>query len=260
MNDLVSIIVACYNGAKYIDQCMESLVNQTYQNIEIIICDDCSTDSSKEKIQQWVDKDSRVRGIFLSSNRYAAAARNECIKLASGKYIAVQDVDDISELNRIEILHGKFMQDGRISIVSSSMKVFYNQLGDSNQIMQRKKRKPTKWTFLNGIPFFHPATMFTAECIRAVGGYAEGENTRRIEDYDLFARLYADGYKGINIDEPLYYYRQDKDCISRRSLKSRVQGISVMHKDFKLLKVYPLGYMFLFRPIIGYFIQCLKYR
>lgn len=259
VQDLVSVIIACYNGAEYLDQCMNSLVNQTYQNIEIIICDDCSTDSSKKKIEQWMNKDERIKAIFLERNCFAAAARNKCIKHAAGKYIVIQDVDDASAPDRIEKLVQAISSRNDLSIISSSMKVFYDHINDSDEVMHRKNARPTRWTFLTGIPFNHPASLFTTECLRTVNGYQEGDDTRRIEDYDLFARLYAAGYKGINLDEPLYYYRQDINCIARRTLLSRIRGLKVMHNDFKMLKVYPLAIPFLIKPILGYFRQYFKY-
>ncbi len=145
-------------------------------------------------------------------------------------------------------------------MISSSMSVFHDKPGDRKEVMSRKKELPNKWTFLTGIPHNHPATLFRTKCLKSVDGYAVRKKTRRIEDYDLFARLYAFGYKGINLNEPLYYYRQDYKCFTRRSLKSRIEGISVMHDDFKLLKVYPIAYPFLIKPILGYFWQLIKYR
>jgi len=259
-NNMVSIVVACYNGERFIDQCMRSLVNQTYTNIEIIICDDYSKDASRDLIRKWAEIDNRIKYIFLDKNNYSATARNRCIDMAKGKYIAIQDIDDISYENRIERLVFELEKKDEYSMISSSMSVFCDKPGDSEEIMSRNCRFPNKWTFLMGIPHNHPATLFKADCIKKIGGYAVGEKTRRIEDYDLFARLYAIGYKGINLSESLYYYRQDYNCIKRRSLKSRLEGISVMNRDFKMLKVYPIAYPFLLKPILGYFLQAIKYK
>lgn len=81
---LVSFIIPTYNAEKTIDRCLESVVNQTYENLEIICCDDCSTDETWNKLKEWAEKDSRVKIIKNEKNMRAAYTRNQCIKVARG--------------------------------------------------------------------------------------------------------------------------------------------------------------------------------
>ena len=94
MKNLISIVVPCYNVEKYIDKCLESLVNQTYKNIEIIVVNDCSTDNTYNKLVEWKEKDERIKLINNEKNSGLSFSRNTGIKNATGKYIGFIDSDD----------------------------------------------------------------------------------------------------------------------------------------------------------------------
>ncbi len=101
MNDLVSIIIPAYNVEKYVEKCINSVVNQTYERLEIIVINDGSTDNTKKILEQKAKKDKRIK-IISQHNRGLSAARNTGIKSAKGEYIAFIDGDDIIEPNFIE--------------------------------------------------------------------------------------------------------------------------------------------------------------
>ena len=98
MNNLVSIITPSYNSSKFIEECVNSVVSQTFQNWEMIIIDDYSNDNSRDIISELSEKDERIKYIFLEENVGAAEARNVAIKQSKGKYIAFLDSDDIWNL------------------------------------------------------------------------------------------------------------------------------------------------------------------
>lgn len=99
---IVSIITPSYNSSQYIRRTIDSIRSQTYQNWELIIIDDCSTDSSREVIQHYVDQDSRIKLICLEENSGAAVARNTGIKHAIGRFIAFLDSDDTWHPEKLE--------------------------------------------------------------------------------------------------------------------------------------------------------------
>lgn len=103
-NVIVSIVVPVYNTSKYLDECLSSLVNQTFRNIEIICVNDGSTDSSLEILRKWEDKDKRVIIIDSKVNHRQGWARNQAIKIAKGKYIGLVDSDDYVSENMYESL------------------------------------------------------------------------------------------------------------------------------------------------------------
>jgi len=257
-NPLVSIIIACYNGEKYIDMCLTSLVTQTYSNLEIIICDDASTDNSLCKLKEWAIKDNRIIVLHNESNLFAAATRNNCIAVAKGEYIAIQDIDDISDVNRIQVLI-ESINNTNFNFVSSSAGVFKDTPNKLVEIFSFKNEYPSKRSFLWGIPFFHPATMFTKECLMEVGGYRVAKETRRGQDYDLFMRLYSKGYRGRQLKNVLYYYRLDEGNFKRRDFNSTIGEIIIRWKGFGRLGLYPLALPFVVKPLLAHIIQIIKY-
>lgn len=94
MEELVSIITPCYNGSKYISETIDSVLNQTYSNWEMIVIDDGSRDNSSEIVNNYLKKDKRIR-LLQQENKGCAAARNNGIRNAKGRYIALLDADDV---------------------------------------------------------------------------------------------------------------------------------------------------------------------
>lgn len=128
----VSIILPVYNVGRYLRQCLNSIVNQSFKDIEIIIINDCSTDNSLQIINEYQKKDDRIFLINLKKNSGVSNARNEGIKIATGKYIAFIDSDDWIKQDFIEILFngiekGKYdVFAGTFSIYDDIKSVFYN--------------------------------------------------------------------------------------------------------------------------------------
>lgn len=240
---LVSVIIANYNSEGYIKNCIDSLREQTYNNLEIIICDDNSTDNSPAIIKDMPNIIFMKNGV----NSGAALSRNKCIKQSTGEYILIQDADDYSSTNRIEKLL-KAIVDNEVDFVSSGMARF-----DDNGVYDYfypKTAFPKKEDFLMNLPFVHAATLFKREALLNVGGYRVAKETRRGQDYDLFMRLYAKGYVGMNLFEPLYFYRDDKNTQKRRKYKYRIAESIIRYKGFKNMKLLPKGFIFVVKPLI----------
>lgn len=104
MLDLISIIVPVYNGERYLEECLKSLAEQTYKNIEIILVDDGSTDSSGKICDAWTQKDSRI-AVYHRANQGVSAARNYGIEKSNGKYLMFVDSDDWVREDIVELLH-----------------------------------------------------------------------------------------------------------------------------------------------------------
>lgn len=258
MEPLISIIIACYNAEDYIDQCLSSLVCQSYQNIEIIICDDCSTDDSYSVLTMWAKRDNRIKVLKNDVNSFAAYTRNKCIEHSHGEYIMIQDIDDYSHPERVEILLKAFKNNPTVSIISSPMATFNKDPNILTFPKKNKIKRPSKYSFLQGMPFSHPASMITRDCIVDVGGYRVAKDTKRCQDYDMFMRMYAKGYKGLCIDIPLYYYRLDDDNYKRRTFKARVGEYRIRLLGFKQLGMMPWAYLFTLRPFIAHAFQFCK--
>lgn len=256
---LVSVIIAVYNGAPYIDDCLTSIVGQTYKNLEIIICNDASTDNSGDLLEKWKDIDNRIIVIHNTENMYAGTSRNRCFKMAKGKYFCLQDIDDVSHIDRVEKLVS-VMENEDVDFVSSPMECFENSYTSVSSVMVQRKEYPTNKSFLWGISFNHPATMFSSKCIMTVNGYRISRETKRCEDYDLFMRLYQAGFKGKNISEPLYYYRYDKETIKRGATIDSILG------EYKVRKLnyrkfnfaFPIRILFSLKPFVSFVVSKIR--
>ena len=117
MNNKISIIVPVYNAEDYLKRCLDSLINQTYKNIEIIIIDDSSTDNSKEIIKKYASKDNRIRTFFSEINQGVSKSRNIGLKSFFGDYVLFMDSDDYLKDDALEIMLDrsiKYNADGSI--------------------------------------------------------------------------------------------------------------------------------------------------
>ena len=101
MNKLVSIITPSFNSSRFIDSCIDSVLNQDYKDWEMLIVDDCSQDNSREIILSYAKRDHRIKYFFLEKNIGAAEARNVAIRAAKGRYIAFLDSDDMWYFNKL---------------------------------------------------------------------------------------------------------------------------------------------------------------
>ena len=106
---LVSIVVPVYNAARFMDDTIQTVLNQTYQNWELLLVDDCSSDDSIQIIKKYLKKDKRIKLFKLSENSGAAIARNTGIDKAKGRYLAFLDADDLWVKNKLD-LQVAFMQ------------------------------------------------------------------------------------------------------------------------------------------------------
>jgi teichuronic acid biosynthesis glycosyltransferase TuaG len=137
-NPLVSIITPSYNSSRFIKDTIESVLNQTYLNWELLISDDCSTDNSVEIIKSYIKLDPRIKLFCLSSNVGAASARNISIKNAKGMFIAFLDSDDIWKNDKLE-RQVKFMQDNNYAFTFSSYDQMYENGVNLNRIIRAPK-------------------------------------------------------------------------------------------------------------------------
>lgn len=132
---LISVIVPVYNVEPYLDRCVNSLVSQTYKNLEIILVDDGSTDASPKMCDNWAEKDKRIR-VIHKNNGGAADARNAGLDLATGEYIAFVDSDDWIDLNYYEILYKQLIQ-SNAQIAASGVILSYDDHEDMTRYAQK---------------------------------------------------------------------------------------------------------------------------
>lgn len=116
--DKVSILVPVYNSSEYLKKCVESILNQTYENIELVLVDDGSTDSSRDIIEEFKNKDNRVKPVFIENNG-VANARNVAVDNATGEYFIYVDSDDWIEQDYIEKLYNLIIKENADIVVGN---------------------------------------------------------------------------------------------------------------------------------------------
>ena len=120
----ISLIIPIYNVEKYIEECLNSAINQTLKDIEIICINDCTKDNSMEIVEQFAKNDNRIKVIHHDKNKGLGAARNTGMKYANGEYLAFLDSDDYVDINFLECLYNK-AQETKADIVQSTILLFY---------------------------------------------------------------------------------------------------------------------------------------
>ena len=229
----VSIIMGIYNCAKTLPEAIDSIIAQTFTDWQLIMCDDGSIDNTYMVAKAYVDNDpSRFILLQNEHNMGLNHTLNRCLSEATGAYVARMDGDDISVPTRLEKEVRFLDENPEYSIVSSTMILFdeNGEWGKSQTI-----EKPTKRDFIKHSPVHsHAPCMIRREAYMAVGGYTEDKRMLRFEDVNLWYKLYAKGYIGYNISEPLYRMRDDRAAARRRSLKSRMNGVYVTYVGLKL--------------------------
>lgn len=244
----VTVIMGVYNisDRNIAKDALMSVVQQTFTDFDIIICDDGSNNDTLEVIQDILNDAPSVTYIKNPKNHGLAYSLNRCLELAQGEYIARMDIDDISYLNRFEKQVDFLDKNPSIALVSSWADLFDTKVWGIRKFVEM----PKKEDFLFSTPILHGGMMIRKSALNAVGGYRAAWDTRRAEDYDLFVKLYAAGYKAYSIQSPLYQIREDKEAYRRRSYKYRIAESIIRYKGYKQLGLFPIGYLYLFKPLI----------
>lgn len=244
----ISVIMGIYNCEKYLDEAIQCIVNQTYSDWELIMCDDGSIDRTYDIAKKYEDAiPHKIKVLRNARNLGLNLTLNRCLKEATGEYIARMDGDDHCSLKRFEKEVAVLENHKNISIVSTHLEYF-----DENGVwgIRKYKKYPNKKDFLKGSQFCHAASMVRKEAFDKVNGYTVDKRLLRVEDYHLWMKMYAAGYKGYNIQEPLYQMRDDKDAYKRRKFKYRLNESYVKVQIIRTLNLPLYNYLFILKPII----------
>jgi len=224
----VSVIMANYNKAKYLPESIESVLCQTYENLELIIIDDCSSDDSKKIVDHYARKDCRIYPIFDDKRKGSAPSRNQGLKVASGEYIAILDSDDISLPNRLETQYNFLERYPEFFLVGSGA-MDINKDGKkirvkrplANELKLRKR-------LAKGNMIYHSTIMFRNE----KGNYYR-EKFVYSQDYDFYLTMLSKGKRLINIPDILIKYRVTTNAISCNESESTMQMLFALRaRDF----------------------------
>lgn len=244
----VSVLMGIYNCADTLEEAIQSIQDQTYKNWELILCDDGSTDATYEIAEKFAKTDKRIILIQNEINKGLNYTLNHCMSVATGDYIARMDGDDLSIPTRFEKQVNFLEGQDRYDIVSCPM-IFFDKFGEWGR--NYKKEFPEPKDLISGSPICHAPVMLRKECMKEVGGYTENVRMLRVEDVNLWIKLYAAGYRCCNLQEPLYKMRNDKNALNRRKYKYRVNSVYVRLQGCRMLKLSPIYYIKAIKPMIN---------
>mgnify|MGYP001449486255 CR=1 FL=1 len=226
---LVSVIVNCFNGEKYLEECLNSIINQTYQNWELIFWDNHSTDNSKKIFEKFEDK--RLKYYLSSKHTFLYEARDQAVKMSKGEFLAFCDVDDFWSKEKLECLIPLFL-DKKVGIAYSNVWLLNNT--------NKKKRKYINNELPKGNLKFHiikhsPVTILAAvirksEYYNLKTGF--NKNYQIIGDFDFFVRI-SKNIKFDCIQKPLVFYRLHDENFTKKNRDIEVKELEVWFEEMK---------------------------
>lgn len=232
MKPLVSVVMPVYNGEKYLKESIESILNQTYKNIEFIIIDDCSTDSSFKIIQNF--KDVRIKYLKNKKNSGQSASRNNGMNLAKGKYIAIMDADDVSYPERIEKQVIFMEKNVNISILGTSVDMYDDVSKKSKYNIKGYRTEEVSIGLLFDAVFTNPTVMLRKKDILK-NNILYDANLRVNDDYDFWVKAEEKELNMAVLEDVLLKYRVHPSQES--SLKKKEQDEHAKKMRIQLLNL-----------------------
>lgn len=214
---MISVLIPVYNAEAFIVDTLESMALQKNVCLELLICDDASTDRSVELIEEFISTNKDMNIIFYKNdvNKGYLKTSNFLMEHASGQYVSFQDADDLAAPDRFDKLLN-YLITNQLDLVGSYCGVFRTK----NKILSVVEYSVSNEDIYNDLirkphpPFCGSAILVRYEVIRRCGLYDENFDRVSAEDFDWIFRVALEGFRMGNIPEPLYLYRQHSSSIS----------------------------------------------
>ena len=221
--DLISVIMPFYKKREYFKQSLLSVINQTYQNIEIIIISDDNYNSDIEFIQKFLDLDKRIKLIDNKKNLGVAISRNKGIEISKGDYVAFLDCDDYWEKDKLEKQYN-FMRNNKILFSHTT----YQVINTKNEIIGKNviKKQLSYKDLINSCDIGLSTVLMKKEIL----SISKFKQISTKEDYALWLELSRNGVSIHGLDEPLTYWRVTNNSLSSSFLTKVINGFQVYYK------------------------------
>ncbi|OFI48750.1 glycosyl transferase [Floricoccus tropicus] len=237
--DKVSILMPLYNSEKFLVDTVNSVLNQTYDNFELLIVDDLSTDNSFEIAKNLKKVDDRVKVFQLEKNSGAAKARNFALSKSSGRFISYLDADDLWKNNKLE-LQTKIMIDNNYPFTCTS----YDVINENGELLNKK---------ITMLPRVDYKGFLTNNLLQTVGIMVDLDivpknllmmpDLRRRQDAATWLQILRNGYDCYGVDESLAYYRRVSNSLSSNKIKA-VKGVWYLYREVEKLPFLFSAYIF----------------
>ena len=245
---LVSVVIPVYNVEKFIEKTIQSVLAQTYKNIEILVIDDCSPDNSAKIIKSMAETNPEIKYYKLDKNSGVASARNKGIEIAQGQYIAFLDSDDLwkpdklsKELDLLKRTGGEF------AFTALEM------IDESGNLVKgkRKVRETVDYNFLLTNTMIATSTVLLD--ISKIGKF-QMPLIRSGQDYATWLMLLRDDRIAYGLDEALTQYRRTEGSLSSKKTKNwkKVWNIQVNYEGVKPVKAYFNCFLYVYNAVKKY--------
>lgn len=249
-NPVVSVIMGSYNptNREGLESAVKSIIEQSFTDWEFIICDDGSAEPYASYLSELSQLDDRIICIRNEENHGLAYSLNRCLDIAKGEFIARMDDDDISLPERFEKELDFLLKNPEYAWVGSEAALFDN---NGRWGIGSRPEVPEERDYLRYSPFIHPSVMFRKKPLLKVHGYSEEKKALRCEDYELFMKLAAKGYKGYNLQEILFKYQENSHAYGKKKFcfyyyESLVRAEGFKRMDVAFIKRIP----YIFKPYV----------
>ncbi|QWE30979.1 glycosyltransferase family 2 protein [Polynucleobacter sp. Adler-ghost] len=229
---LVSILMPAFNSESYINEAIDSILDQTYDNIQLIIYDDGSTDATRTLIKDYLDP--RIIGIFADQNYGVVHARNVMIDRAEGKYIALMDADDIAHPSRIE-KQLVYLENNFCDVIGSAQLVLNQKTGEVKKSKDNFTDSDIRALLSVYCTLCNSSVTMRSEILKK---FKYDANFLFAEDYFLWARLAGAQYRFKNLKDRLITYRiypQQSSLLSKE--RSNMASMSVRRQYLEMLGI-----------------------
>jgi len=240
---LVTIVTPMYNSAGYISETIESVLQQTYQNWEMILVDDCSSDKSVEIVKRYMERDPRIHLIELKDNSGGAVARNAAINAAKGRYIAFLDSDDLWREDKLSE-QVKFMSENDVKFSYSAYQVVNTQLkkiGEVGVPSRLSYKEMLKTNFMGCLTVIYDVAYF---------GKVEMPLIRRRQDYGLWLKLLKRVTYAYGVNQCYAKYRVHDGSLSSNKLTTSTFTWKILY-EVESLGLFKSAYYFSHYAIRG---------
>jgi len=234
---LITVYITCHNYEDYVEKAIQSVLNQNLSDYELIIIDDGSSDSSREKISKFRSHP-KVKIIFqenLGLNR----TNNVAINISKGKFIMRLDADDFLDKNALHLMSKKLLDDEELALVFPD----YFMIDSHGEILSQEKRHDFDEVKMKDQPAHGACTMFRKSILEKVNNYSEEYDCQ--DGYEIWTKI-AENHKVSNINLPLFYYRQHQKNLTKNeerilSTRSRIlSSKSGISKKKNILAIVPI--------------------